>query len=197
MPIALFSSGSVVGYVVAAPLIAILTIKFGWRAAFLFTGLLGLVWLAAWLTVYLNPLGFPRYSGKGKAHALLLSQFISDAVSYFYAFWIPEYLMPFVAAAARRMIGGRASDLLIQKGIAPGTARRRILYISAASPPWCIHQPLVSHYASYCAVFVILGFMHVAAAIILWSLSTDRTKQDPLLAGLSKRIKRRRLVHPR
>lgn len=40
------SSGSVVGYVVAAPLIAILTIKFGWRAVFLFPGLLGLVWLA-------------------------------------------------------------------------------------------------------------------------------------------------------
>lgn len=43
--------------------------------------------------------------------------------------------MPFVAAAARRMIGGRASDLLIQKGIAPGVARRRILYISAAIAP--------------------------------------------------------------
>lgn len=67
---ALFSSGSVVGYVVAAPLIAILTMKFGERADFLFPGLLGLVWLAAWLTVYLNHLGIPALpSGKGKAHA--------------------------------------------------------------------------------------------------------------------------------
>lgn len=301
LPVALFSSGSAVGYIVAAPLIAVLTIRFGWRAAFLLPGLLGLIWLAAWLAIYRDPLEDPGVTSQEKARlvrdrelaanaplpswasllrnrnvlALLLSRFVSDPVSYFYAFWIPEYLMrergfslsaigeyawiPFVAAAAGGMAGGRASDLLIQRGVAPGAARRRILYISAVVAPlgvftsqvksasmalvlmsimafvvycWFINTAaiipdivsdravgsvlgmigtagsasgvlftflvgfLVSHYASYRAVFAILGSMHVVAAIVLWSVSADEVKLGPDLAELPKGITRRGLVHP-
>lgn len=118
LPIALFSSGSAVGNVLAPPLIASLTLFFGWRSAFFLPGLLGLVWLAVWLAIYhlpealpgitqeeLKPLEEESASDNSRARApwfallkdrnvlaLVLSRLVSDPVWYFYVFWIPEYL---------------------------------------------------------------------------------------------------------
>jgi len=118
LPIALFSSGSAVGNVLAPPLIAAITLVFGWRAAFVLPGLLGLVWVAGWLLIYYGPEAYPGapvenlreakdeslISGQGVSAswfgllkqrnvlALVVSRFISDPVWYFYVFWIPEYL---------------------------------------------------------------------------------------------------------
>lgn len=118
LPIALFSSGSAVGNVLAPPLIAGITLAFGWRAAFVLPGLLGFVWVAVWLMIYHAPARFPglppeqlsalrdespqRSSGLGASWfgllkqrnvlALVISRFVSDPVWYFYLFWIPEYL---------------------------------------------------------------------------------------------------------
>ncbi len=122
LPIALFSSGGAVGNILAPPLIAGLTLLFGWRAPFLLPGLLGLVWLVVWLAIYRLPAEYPGITpeelkelegteetedrDRSKAAspgwfallkdrrvlALVLSRFVSDPVWYFYVFWIPEYL---------------------------------------------------------------------------------------------------------
>lgn len=118
LPIALFSSGSAVGNVIAPPMIAGLTLLFGWRSAFLLPGLLGLAWLVVWLGIYRLPEQYPNITeqelsqlrgdddpsngSRGKRWigllkdrnvlALVLSRFVSDPVWYFYVFWIPEYL---------------------------------------------------------------------------------------------------------
>ena len=117
LPIALFSSGSAVGNVLAPPLIAAITLVFGWRAAFVLPGVLGLVWVAGWLMIYFGPEAYPgapveklsalkdesRNAGQSarswfgllkqrNVFALVVSRFISDPVWYFYVFWIPEYL---------------------------------------------------------------------------------------------------------
>ncbi|HVH89476.1 MAG TPA: MFS transporter, partial [Terriglobales bacterium] len=118
LPIALFSSGSAVGNVLAPPLIALITLRMGWRAAFLLPGLLGVIWVAIWLLIYRSPQVFPGSPVSGvpglrdetaitdasarapwlallrrrNVLALVVSRFISDPVWYFYVFWIPEYL---------------------------------------------------------------------------------------------------------
>jgi ACS family hexuronate transporter-like MFS transporter len=118
LPIALFSSGSAIGNVLAPPVIAAITIAFGWRAAFVLPGLLGFVWVTVWLMIYRAPESFPgahlenpralkdefscgRHSigsswfgllKQRNVLALVVSRFISDPVWYFYIFWIPEYL---------------------------------------------------------------------------------------------------------
>jgi ACS family hexuronate transporter-like MFS transporter len=115
LPIAIFSCGSAVGNVLAPPLIAAVTLVFGWRAAFVLPGSLGLVWLMGWLLLYRPP---EQTSGitadelsqlqadqlphaktpwlsllrERNVFGLVLSRFISDPVWYFYLFWIPEYL---------------------------------------------------------------------------------------------------------
>ncbi|MEO8735550.1 MAG: MFS transporter [Edaphobacter sp.] len=210
LPIALFSSGSAVGYVIAPPLIAILTLRFGWRVAFLVPGLLGLLWLVAWLAVYRNPVDHPSLTNEARIKllrdldqpqadaplpswrsllknrnvlALVLSRFVSDPVSYFYAFWIPEYLMrergfslsaigmyawiPFVAGAIGGMVGGRASDLLIKRGVPAAKSRRRILYISAAVAPLGV---FTSQVRSASAAIFLMSIM--AFVVYCWFINT-------------------------
>ncbi len=50
----IFNAGSSVGSLLAPLVVASLTIVYGWRMAFVFTGGVGLVWLVTWLIVY-NP----------------------------------------------------------------------------------------------------------------------------------------------
>lgn len=48
----IFNSGVALGSIVAPPLIIWLQLSYGWKATFIFTGLLGFVWLAFWLLIY-------------------------------------------------------------------------------------------------------------------------------------------------
>lgn len=53
---AIFNSGAAIGSIVAAPIIVGLEAYFGnWHDVFIFTGLLGFIWLAAWLLLYNSP----------------------------------------------------------------------------------------------------------------------------------------------
>jgi MFS transporter, ACS family, hexuronate transporter len=209
LPIALFSSGSAVGNVLAPPLIASLTLFFGWRSAFFLPGLLGLVWLAVWLAIYhlpealpgitqeeLKPLEEESASDNSSARApwfallkdrnvlaLVLSRLVSDPVWYFYVFWIPEYLkrergfslaeigmytwMPFVAGALGGMVGGRASDALIARGVSPVKARTRVLYVSAALAPLGMFTGVV-----HSAAAAILLIATMAFVVYSWFINT-------------------------
>lgn len=209
LPIALFSSGSAVGNVLAPPLIASLTLFFGWRSAFFLPGLLGLVWLAVWLAIYhlpealpgitqeeLKPLEEESASDNSRARApwfallkdrnvlaLVLSRLVSDPVWYFYVFWIPEYLkrergfslaqigmytwMPFVAGALGGMVGGRASDALIARGVSPVKARTRVLYVSAALAPLGMFTGVV-----HSAPAAILLIATMAFVVYSWFINT-------------------------
>jgi ACS family hexuronate transporter-like MFS transporter len=51
----IFNAGSSIGSALAPFTIAWLTLRYGWRSAFVITGVLGLVWLCAWLILYQPP----------------------------------------------------------------------------------------------------------------------------------------------
>jgi ACS family hexuronate transporter-like MFS transporter len=53
--IGIFNAGSSLGSAIAPPLVAWLTLQFGWRMAFVATGAVGFVWLVAWLLLYQPP----------------------------------------------------------------------------------------------------------------------------------------------
>lgn len=177
LPIALFSSGSAIGSIIAPPIIVLISLRLGWRAAFFLPGLLGFLWLALWIALYRVPQDYPRMSqaelnsldtsheptGDETARrwtslwkernvlALVLARFVSDPVWVFYLFWLPEYLkrergfslaeigmyawIPYVGGAVGGMVGGRASDVLISRGMPAPKARTLVLYVSAAVAP--------------------------------------------------------------
>jgi len=53
--VGIFNAGSSLGSAIAPPMVAYLTLRYGWRFAFLFTGSLGILWLVAWLSLYQPP----------------------------------------------------------------------------------------------------------------------------------------------
>ena len=62
--VGLFNAGASLGAAVAPPLAAFLTLHYGWRSAFVFTGALGLIWLIFWLILYQPPHSNPWLSQK-------------------------------------------------------------------------------------------------------------------------------------
>lgn len=108
LPVAVYSSGSALGAILAPPLIAWIALTFGWRFAFLVPGIAGLAWVVVWLAIYHKPAryGFAletaatsgarqpvlRLLRDRNVLGLFLARLIADPVWYFYLFWIPEYL---------------------------------------------------------------------------------------------------------
>jgi ACS family hexuronate transporter-like MFS transporter len=115
----LFAAGTPAGILIAAPLVAFVTLAFGWRIAFVTTGLLGFAWLVPWLRMYRLPESHPRIqpqerdlilAGRARSSganakvwtlellrhrkpwAIILARFMMDPVWWFYVFWLPAYL---------------------------------------------------------------------------------------------------------
>ncbi len=146
------SSGSSAGAIVAPPLIAAIALNFGWRAAFLIPGALGLLLAAVWYRSVrpappdpnrAAPVPLLHLLRRRDVWALVAPRLFSDPVWYFYLFWLPDYLqrerglslaelgyygwIPFVAADIGAVGGGALSDWLVRRGMDPVTARRRVL----------------------------------------------------------------------
>jgi MFS transporter, ACS family, hexuronate transporter len=108
LAVAIFDSGSSVGGAIAAIAIPWIALKIGWRYAFAFSGVLGLIWLAIWLAVY------PRSSTSSAAVSskslnlrhidswlpllkrrdtwgVVIGRSLTDPIWWFYVFWLPQY----------------------------------------------------------------------------------------------------------
>ena len=117
LSMAVFSTGNIVGAIVAPPLVSALALHLSWRPAFLITGAVGFVWLAFWKVLYHAPQEDPRLSEEERTlifadaatqpasmpgfwdvarHplvlAFILARFLTDSLPYFFSFWLPEFL---------------------------------------------------------------------------------------------------------
>jgi len=112
-----FNAGTNIGAIVTPLLVPALVLAYGWQAAFLFSGLIGLVWLPLWLLLYRNPRENPRVSaaelrwiaqdgpalpprrmhwrellGKRQTWAYALAKFLTDPIFGMYLVWLPDFL---------------------------------------------------------------------------------------------------------
>ena len=122
LAVGVFNSGTAIGNALAIPVAAFLTLHYGWRSAFIFTGALGFVWVSIWFFVYRLPQDHPRlgpeeraliFSGREEeskiapparkvsirqilgmraAWGCMLARMLTDPISYFLFFWTPKYL---------------------------------------------------------------------------------------------------------
>jgi len=53
--VGIFNAGSSLGSAIAPPVVTYMTLNYGWRSAFYFTGCFGFLWLIAWLILYQPP----------------------------------------------------------------------------------------------------------------------------------------------
>ncbi len=102
-----FNSASTLGPAVAPPIVTALMLGFGWRGAFLATGLAGLVAAALWIGLYRDrpasagadpapaPIRLADLVGLLRAPtlwAMAAGNFGSGYMTWFYAAWLPSYL---------------------------------------------------------------------------------------------------------
>ena len=111
LAIGVCNSGSSLGAMIAPPLVVFVTGRYGGQAAFLVTGALGFVWVAAFQVFRLlhprmreSDRGFSAAGpaaervrwrsliGYRQTWAVFFCRFFADPLWYFYVFWIPEFL---------------------------------------------------------------------------------------------------------
>src|ERR1700733_10705822 len=107
----LFNSGSNVSAFIAPPLVAFVTFKYGWHAAFICTGSMGLVWAIIWVLFPYNKLrrgstqtqvNLAPVTQGGSIYPILLrhrgfwafciAKGITDPIWWFYLFYLPKFL---------------------------------------------------------------------------------------------------------
>lgn len=111
----IFNSGSNIGALITPLLAPWLAVRFGWPAAFFFTGALGFVWLAAWLPLYREPERQVRMSEAELSHirsdppepnvhvpwlellrhrqtwAFAAGMFLSAPIWWLFLYWAPDF----------------------------------------------------------------------------------------------------------
>ncbi|MFN3582648.1 MFS transporter [Phenylobacterium sp.] len=112
----LFNAGTNIGAIVTPLVVPAIVLAWGWQAAFIVTGVAGLVWLPIWLLVYKRPREHKRLTQAELAHiesdpadtvekvawtkllryretwAYAIGKFLIDPVWWMFLFWLPDFL---------------------------------------------------------------------------------------------------------
>ena len=111
----IFNSGSNIGAVIAPLIVPAIALAAGWRAAFVATGLLGLVWVAVWIPFYGRPektagvsaaelawinsdppergakIRWAQLLPHRQTWAVAAGKFLTDPIWWFYLFWSAKF----------------------------------------------------------------------------------------------------------
>jgi ACS family hexuronate transporter-like MFS transporter len=115
LAIGIFNAGSNVGAIVTPLIVPFVAVAFGWRMAFVATGLINIVWLVAWLIFYRSPgenkwisrrelawigsepreipkpVPFRLLLRKRQTWAYAIGRFMIDPVWWTFLFWLPDF----------------------------------------------------------------------------------------------------------
>jgi ACS family D-galactonate transporter-like MFS transporter len=117
----IFDSGSRTGAVLSLPIVTLIIAYLGWRASFVITGAIGLVWVVVWIKIYREPEQHPGVSldqlrllqaERGRPDepevdrlpwlslfryrtiwAMMIGFFCLNFTAYFFITWFPTYLV--------------------------------------------------------------------------------------------------------
>ena len=117
LAVGVFNAGSNIGAIITPLVVPAITLAWGWRAAFIATGLATFVWLIAWLALYRSPSVHKKVSADELAYiqsgeapatatsiswlkllrlretwAYALGKFLTDPIWWLYLFWLPDFL---------------------------------------------------------------------------------------------------------
>jgi len=115
---AIFNSGANVGAIIAPATIPVIAFALGWRWAFIFAGIAGLIWLPFWFRLYEiperrknvsaaelelirsdadedhtggAPMGWIRSLRYRQTWSFIVAKFLTDPVWWFFLIWLPDY----------------------------------------------------------------------------------------------------------
>lgn len=112
----IFNAGTNVGALATPLVVPMIVIAWGWYEAFIFTGVIGLIWLAFWLFIYKRPDEHASLSAEELSYiqsdpieptisvpwrrlfphrqtwAFGIGKFLTDPIWWVYLFWLPDFL---------------------------------------------------------------------------------------------------------
>jgi ACS family hexuronate transporter-like MFS transporter len=164
--VGIFNSGTALGSALAAPVVSFVALAWGWQSAFVLTGLLGFVWVAAWLLFYrvtggppacestsIKPAPFRELIAMRATWGCVAARVLTDPISYFLFFWIPKYLqqerhfnladigkygwIPYAALTVGNLFAGGMPRWLISRGWPLNRARKTTMFVISALIPFC------------------------------------------------------------
>lgn len=191
-----------IGAILTPLLIPPFAIAFGWKAAFLVTGGLGLVWLVLWHlnTSKLKPVGGETAKTKGKVEwgailsdrrswAVIGAKGFTDLVWWFVLFWTPDFFarqfglsqgelgwpiaIIFMLAALGAITSGALYPALLLRGISMNAARKSAMFAFALV---VLVMPLAMNASSQwiAAIFIGLGlFAHQGFSTNIFGMATE------------------------
>jgi ACS family hexuronate transporter-like MFS transporter len=152
--------GTGLGSLIAPPLIVFLSLRYGWRAAFLIASSVGAIWIPLWLLATRRSMADGKIQPQAtsgprlriprdrRVLAYILARFFGDSSGYFVLFWFPEYLVtakhfsfvmlgkfgwiPPCGSDAGAIIGGYVSSRMVAAGRQPLLARKILMTVAAA-----------------------------------------------------------------
>jgi len=197
---ALSQTGLSVGAMIAPPLAVWLAVRYGWRSAFLVTGLAGLLWIPFWnWTARRGPanacqpraaaLPFSEFARERPLWAFALANVLSMTVYTLWTNWTTLYLvqahglrleetvllaaLPPVFANLGGLAGGALSFMWMKKGIAAVPSRMRACLLSAVILLATALVPLAPTALVATAGICLSFFFSSAWSVNLYSLPLD------------------------
>jgi MFS transporter, ACS family, hexuronate transporter len=188
-----------IGAVVTPLVIPLIAVTFGWRAAFLIAGGLGLVWVVAWFAVKV-PAEVPSAEGPApirwtallrdrRTLAIAIAKVLSDQVWFFMLSWLPDLFhrlfglpqgtvglpvaIVYACAACGALFGGWLPTRLMARGWSLDRARKGALLLYALL---ILPVPLVLSLESPWTAALVLGlglFAHQGFSTNVFALTTD------------------------
>jgi ACS family hexuronate transporter-like MFS transporter len=192
-----------VGAIIAPLLVPAIVLTWGWRAAFVATGAMGILWLVGWALlprtaqapIVDTPTAPPprlevrALLGQRVAWALLIGKSLTDMVWWFLLFWAPDFLhrqfhlslktagLPLAAiyglAGVGALTGGLLPTFLMARGVSLNVARKASMALYGCL---IVPLPLVMQVQDpWLAVLFIGGalFAHQGFATNLFTIAVD------------------------
>jgi ACS family hexuronate transporter-like MFS transporter len=184
--VGIYSMGGTLGAAIAVPVVASLTLRYGWRSAFLATGAIGLITTALWVLIYRDPPNRPilpirvpwstvlrqRYIA-----VMLITRTMTDTVWYFFLFWSLKYMQEhysltlkavgmslwvlFVAADIGSLAGGLISSRFVGR-FGPLGARFTVMLPAAVCMTMLFLVPSLRQPSTAIVVLSLLALCHMA-----------------------------------
>lgn len=180
----IFNSGSAIGALVAPLIVTAITVAYSWRAAFVFTGAAGAVWVLVW--IWYTRRDRPRLAGGVRqirsftaaalgivSHrmfwSLLVAAIIINSVSYYFADWIPLYLK---ASRGFSFAAGNLLSICVYAGASAGNLLVGILIRALVSRGVGIRRAkqlalIVSSCLMLCSVVAGISSYRYVAVVLL------------------------------
>jgi ACS family hexuronate transporter-like MFS transporter len=193
---ALTQAGMTVGAMLAPPVAVWLAVRYGWRSAFLVTGVVSLAWLPLWNRVAAKEV-VPPHRGPGpgavfrdrQLWALVTATALGMTVYTLWTNWTTLFLaevhhMPLAKTAALAWLppvffnlggiaGGSLSLRWIRRGMRPVDARRRACWASAAALLATAAAPLMPGPGWAIAAISVSAFWSSSLSVNLYTLPLD------------------------